>query len=137
MVVTLKSEKNFMLYPLRAKVFVDGAFFDYFKIKDNQKKMAIPEGKTLSLKVGGWTSNEINLEKIEKEGVSTLKISSKIQNGFFIFSYGLFLISIFWFLLFYDTMNPYLGMAMLIPYLILGCRQIFQKKGMITIEKDK
>lgn len=136
MVITLKSGTNYMIYPLIGKIYVDGNFIDYFRIKEKQKKVIVPKGRELFVQVGRWTSNSIDLARLEEEGSSVLKISSKIQNGFFIFSYGLFFVTMLFFIFFHDNMNVYLGMAMLIPQLILAYKQTFQRKGLITIEKN-
>ena len=135
MVITLKTDTNYMIYPLIGKIYVDGNFVDYFRIKDKQKKIIIPKGKELLVQVGRWTSDSIDLARMEEEGISVLKISSKIQNGFLIFSYGLFFVAMLFFIFFYGSMNIYLGMAMLIPLLILAYKQTFQRKGLIVIEK--
>lgn len=136
MVITLKASTNYMIYPLIGKIYVDGNFIDYFRIKEKQKKIIVPNGRELFVQVGRWTSNSIDLTRMEEEGGTVLKISSKIQNGFFVFSYGLFFVTMLFFIFFYDNINVYLGMAMLIPQLILAYKQTFQRKGLITLEKN-
>lgn len=136
--IIIEIERNYMIYPLTGKIMVDGSFFDYIKASDKEKVMEVPDdAETISMKFGMWSSNEVKIKSL-REGDKRIRVSSKIQNGFYLFAYALFTLGIINSIFIKEGSRfyvPYLSLALYVPYAMLAYWQTFHRKKLITLEK--
>ncbi|MDO4783046.1 MAG: hypothetical protein Q4A09_07520 [Capnocytophaga felis] len=130
--IILHSENNYVLRPLTGKIFIDDVFFDYIQLKVDKELVLPKQSKKLYIKADWLTSNVVELN----EDNLTLKIYSKVQNSFFVYSCVCVFLSVIWsFLQNYIYFNTYISMALLMPMLIIVGKQVFQRKEFIIIER--
>ncbi len=132
--LTVSRENNFFTRFRAFKVFVDEEFIDYIEPDQKVKEVSIPLDATkLNIKLDWCSSNTINLKDIDIHKNISLRVTSQIQNGLFIFITVTFFGGGILNLLGY--INLYMGFATTLPMAIIVFWQTYGRKRLLRISK--
>ena len=133
--ITIIRENNYLIKVRPLKVFVDEKFIDYIEPIEKMKIIQVDENALkLLIKVNNNSSNTIDLDKSVLNGTTKIRVTSQIQNGLFIFIYACFFGALTLKLLGILT-NNYIGIACVLPMLIIAYWQTFGRKNYLRLSK--
>lgn len=132
--LTILRENNYLIKVRPLKVFVDDEFIDYIEPNEKTKNLQVDSNSSkLLIKVNNNSSNIVNLDKSILNGSTKIRVTSQIQNGLLIFIYACFFGGLILKML--DIISAYLGLALLIPMLIIVYWQTIGKNNYLRLSK--
>ncbi len=132
--ITIIRENNYLIKVRPLKVFVNDKFIDYIEPNEKIKNLQVDSNSSkLFIKVNNNSSNIINLDKSTLDGSTKIRVTSQIQNGLLIFIYACFFGGLV--LKMFDLISNYLGLALIIPMLIIVYWQTFGRKNYLRLSK--
>jgi len=125
-------DNNLLIKNRNLNIYVNDVLVDIMPKGVSYKKIDLKEtDEVIYIKSGPFFSNKLNLSRLSG---FKLKIGSQIDNKLYLSLYGLFFLS---FILFsFKLINEYVGLAMVLPMLIIVYHQTIGRKTIYILSNE-